>query len=213
MHKDAALVGDILTRAFLDDQEFRDQIKPCYILLSNLCSKSNDQLVKFKIPDSFNSHMVQSYHAAKTRELLAIAMGTQFPKVPQIIWDLTHSFDYQIVFSLSSAAKLFSRPVATALHSKTFADEWLGLFNSNFPGIKDTRDALAHDEDRILGFHKGDRRSDNLLKTQALGNSGMKIYCTDTNLDPFEFDFSIYRYKNLLVQLSALLTVNQTNKI
>jgi hypothetical protein len=204
-------VGELLSQAFLKDEDFRAALRPSLVLLQQICSKSKDQLVEYRVADNFNSQIVQSYHAAKTRDLLAKEIHKRFPKIPAIFWNLTHSFDYQVVFGLNSSRTLLSRPVVKLWLGQGFSDGWQAIFDKHFPGIVIARDALAHDEDRVLGYTRAGRKSDSLLKSQSLGGFGTFITCTDGNLEKFNFDFSVHRYFELLKELELFL--NEVDRV
>jgi hypothetical protein len=156
-HKESALlVGDILASAFLLDADFRKALSGPNQLLQKAASDSTSGVVKFGLQSSFNTHVVSSYHAARSIELLFAEILGRMPKHYDLLWLVMHSFALETVFGLGRAKQLFThRPVRDLLGDH--ATEIICAFDSKFPQLKETRDALAHDDERIFGIVKGNQ--------------------------------------------------------
>ena len=198
-------VGAILNNAFMEDSDFRNTLQGLNLQLVKIAHSSNDVLMKFGLQLSFNSHVISSYHATRAIELLHAEILAQFPKSPDLLFGLMHSFALEAVFGLWRARQLFKQaPVVRLLGER--AEKVADVFSSTFPFLKEARDALAHDDERVFGIVKGKELGGGQEHRQWISLRGTKLGCKNANLKDIEFHFPTASYFDLVCKLKEILT-------
>ena len=107
-----------------------------------------------------------------------------------------HSFALEAVFGLWRARQLFKQaPVVRLLGER--AEKVAGVFSSTFPFLKEARDALAHDDERVFGIVKGRKPGGGYEHRQCISLRGTKLGCKNANLEEIEFHFPTASYFDL----------------
>jgi hypothetical protein len=116
-----------------------------------------------------------------------------------------HSFALESVFGLQSAAQLFSHtPVFEALNESAVKIQ--SAFANKFPLLRETRDALAHDDERVFAIVRHKERGDAIDQMQLISLWGTRLKCKNENLEDIVFDFPTASYFELLEEIEAALS-------
>jgi hypothetical protein len=200
----ALLVGETIRSAFLEDNDFRKTLIGPNKLLERIVSESDNDLIKFGLPSSFNSHIVSSYHAARAIELLHLEILNRFPKSSNFLFMVMHSFALEAVFGLQCARQLFAQiPVIDLLNGR--AAKIGEVFDSKFPLLKETRDALAHDDERVFAIVRRVVQGNDFEHMQMVSLQGTKLRCKNENLEDIEFNFPTTHYTDLAKDIESVL--------
>ncbi len=204
----ALLIGQSIGSAFLDDEEFRLAIRGPNEGLEKAVIKSEDELVKFALPSSFNSHMVSSYHATRVIEIfhsnILAALNEKKHKDYRLFFLVMHSYATEAVFGLYASSRLFEHElVKKALGEKALKIS--DLFKKHFPELKVARDALAHDDERIFGIVRSKIVGKTVEDMQFISLEGAILGCKDEKLEDVEFRFPTSQFMKILDEISAVL--------
>ena len=204
----ALQIGQAICSAFLEDEELRQAILGPNKRLEQVASKSDNDLVKFGLQSSFNSHMVSAYHATRVIEIfhskILDALKTKNHREWDILFLVMHSYAIEAVFGLYSSCRLFEQePVMQILGDD--ASKIVLLFKTMFPRLKETRDALAHDDERIFGIVKNKKVGKTIGDPQFVSLKGTLLGCKDEKLQDIEFNFPPSQFINLLREISTVL--------
>jgi hypothetical protein len=201
----ALLVGNILRSAFLEDREFRTVLNRTNELLQKAGRKADHYLVRSGVQSSFNSHIVSSYHTSRSIELLFDEIRGRPPGSSDLLFSVMHSFALESVFGLQSAAQLFSHaPVVEVMKGRAVKVQT--AFASKFPFLRETRDALAHDDERVFAIVRHKERGDAIDQMQLIALWGTRLKCKNENLEDIVFDFPTASCFELIQEIEAALT-------
>lgn len=210
------LVGTALSKAFMADHEFRDQIRPLITILARKCASAK-LTREFHYQDSINTYLCSAYHAARAcEELYKFAIETtKNPYQFDFLFKVMHSLGPSVVFELNNALELLT--LDDVLQSLELTKvQVLALF-SPFTDLKDARDALAHQADRDMGYFRGKPRSERHWSThrQSYGQGGSRLFSlkkfSSGQPTPIEFaiDVNSERILTLIQDLKSLLDANE----
>jgi hypothetical protein len=201
----ALLVGNILRSAFLDDREFRMALNRTNALLEKAVRRADHYLVRSGLQSSFNSHIVSSYHTSRAIELLSDEIRGRPPGSSDLLFSVMHAFALESVLGLQSAAQLFSHaPVAEAMKGRSVKVQT--AFASKFPFLRETRDALAHDDERVFAIVRHKERGDAIDQMQLISLWGTRLTCKNEKLEDIEFNFPTASYFELLEEIETALS-------
>ena len=118
-----------------------------------------------------------------------------------------HTFPIEAVFGLWRARSLFGHaPICEVLGNR--AAQTVILFDKYFPNLKTARDALAHDDERVLGIVKGRQLATELGEGQMIGNLGTMLRCKNEFLEDVEFNYPSRSFRLLLSEIEELLNAH-----
>lgn len=171
----AMLVGNAFLKAYNHDQSFRN-------LVAELCRVIRHRKPKkelFWIDDVINNWLLSSYHQAMVAELLfkyAIEYqddSYQFDGLMRIQHDTADGMIHSIVNC--------RRMLRDSRYAKTLggsADDVEQIFEKYFPNLIDVRDALAHEDARVMpSKHLRETSSVGMINnTQHKAQAGNKIW-------------------------------------
>ena len=226
-------VGDILASAYFKDDDFREAINPINMFLQRKSRAIMETIKGVKdeaeylpifslaasIESSFNGYAVSSFHAARACELFYEEARRKVgafenPRSINYLMTFQHAFGLEAVFNLSYARGLATNQrFAENVHvdKQVITD----LFHELFPNLEDARNALAHQEERVLGvvgmgekaknekgpvmFHglAGARFSDLVRKVKSDNP-------TEVTYEKFDFPFETKLYFQLAGRLNKI---------
>ncbi len=202
---EALLVGQALRSAFTDDEKFRAIIRRTNSQLVAASKNSPNNLVKFGLESSFNKYIVSSYYAARSIELLKLEIDKFFrreKRTSNFLFLVYHSFALEAVFGLASARSIFTlHPVCECLADQ--APAIVKIFDNVFPNLVSARDALAHDDERVLGMVRKKPLGTEFEHAQFTSLRGTQLGCKNEHLEDIEFCFPSEKYIELLELISA----------
>jgi hypothetical protein len=224
------IIGHILASAYFDDEEFRAAIKPINEHLQGVSNEIQKQikcfdseadymphmLLSMTVASSFNTYIVSSYHAAKACELFskeAIAkIGDEDgPSMIGTLMTLQHAHGLEAVFNLAYTKGLLTNERFTEL-AQVDGRKIDEIFNELFPNLHDARNALAHQDERVLGivgFGKAENAKNSAIMIHSQRGSQFENLIRKRTIEndkagefeSFNFSFASDLYLKLVDQL------------
>ena len=227
-------VGDILASAYFEDDTFREAIYPINMFLRRKSQEIMEKMRGVKdeaaylpifnlaasIESSFNNYAVSSFHAARACELFNLEArqkvgDSENPRALNCLMTFQHAFGLEALFNLSYAKGLTT--------NQRFAEivninnqKIIELFDELFPTLEDARNALAHQEERVLGVVGMSEKAKNeqgpimfhALAGAIFRDLVRKIRSDNANgstYEKFDFSFETKLYFQLAQRLSEIL--------
>ena len=210
-------IGNILASAYFDDASFRKAIAPVNMFLRRKSQEIMEKMRGVKdeaeylpifnlagaVESSFNNYVVSSFHAACACEFFNHEARQHVADVDDAramsgLMTLQHAFGLEALFNLSYTKGLLTiqrfAEIVNVDKQKTIV-----LFDGLFPNLEDARNALAHQEERVLGVVGMSEKAKNEqgpIMFHALAGSKFrdlirKIKSDSPNENAYEkFDFS-----------------------
>lgn len=227
------IIGSILASAYFDDKEFRSAIKPVNEYLQRVSDEIQKQIKKFEseadymplmllsmtIASSFNTYVVSSFHAAKACELFhdeAVKKvgGEDGPHLLGSLMALQHAHGLEAVFNLAYTRGILTNQRFVEL-TKVDGKKIEEIFDKLFPNLRDARNALAHQDERVLGIvglGKGAITKDSAIMLHAQRSSQFENLVRKPVIDngqaeefeQFNFSFASDLYFKLANQLVGI---------
>lgn len=227
------IIGQILASAYFDDKEFRTAIKPINEYLQRVSNEIQKQikgfaseteympqiLISMSVASSFNTYAVSSYHAAKACELFH---NEAIKKVHDedghymlsSLMSLQHAHGLEAVFNLAYANGLLTNARFVEL-TGVDGKQIEVVFGKLFPNLRDARNALAHQDERVLGIvgmHNSAITKDSAVMLHAQRGSQFenlvrKPQVNEGQVEEFEkfnFSFASELYFKLANQLAGI---------
>lgn len=228
------IIGSILASAYFDDKEFRTAIKPINEYLQRVSNEIQKQikgfdseadympqmLLSISVASSFNTYVISSYHASKACELFhneAIKKihNEDGPYMLSSLMALQHAHGLEAVFNLAYTNGLLTNKRFVEL-TGVDCKEIEVVFGELFPNLRDARNALAHQDERVLGIvglGNGAITKDSAVMLHAQRGSQFenlvrKQKVEDGQVDEFEkfnFSFASELYFKLANQLASII--------
>src|SRR5215213_6005722 len=164
------IIGRILASAYFEDKEFRKAIKPVNEYLQSESDEIQKQIKKFDseadymphmllsmtISSSFNHYFISSFHAAKACELFHSEATKKVgdedgPHMLGSLMALQHAHGLEAVFNLAYTRGILTNKRFIEL-TKVDGKKIEAIFDELFPNLRDARNALAHQDERVLGI-------------------------------------------------------------
>jgi hypothetical protein len=159
------IIGRILASAYFDDKEFRNAIKPVNEYLQRVSDEIQKQIKKFDskadymphtIASSFNTYVISSFHAAKAceffhSEAVKKVHDEDGPHMLSSLMALQHAHGLEAVFNLAYTRGILTNKRFVEL-TKVDGKKIEEIFDGLLPNLRDARNALAHQNERVLGI-------------------------------------------------------------
>lgn len=194
-----------ICRAFFDEDEIRGLTQEFVAKCTQKIRESS--LLRSNIsfaPDALNNYVVSAYHASRACELAFeyACRDSEDPIRFAALLNVQHSLPFEAVQNLYLfRCMLLDREVgcSVGLHESNVFE----AFETYFPRLKCARDALIHQDERLLGKRMGKTVA---TVGQMYSQSGAVVeHLLDKDFDWFTFDFSSSKIVGILTHLNRLL--------
>jgi hypothetical protein len=162
------LVGKLICEGLFSNSQFNHQTERIAKLLDNLADPTSSIHLRYSL-GMFAHYLKISYKAAKVIDLVSSAADKHTA--------LAHTFLLEAVIHLNCAKRFITHDPIIALIGKEISAKINEAFTEHFPRTADARDALVHEDERVLGLvkKKSVGTSVDAMQFTMLGGTNLKV--------------------------------------
>ena len=174
------LVGKLICEGLFSNSQFNHQTERIAKLLDNLADPTSSIHLRYSL-GMFAHYLKISYKAAKVIDLVSSAADKhtafQYAHKYSNLRSLAHTFLLEAVIHLNCAKAFITHDPIIALIGKEISAKINEAFTEHFPRTADARDALVHEDERVLGLvkKKSVGTSVDAMQFTMLGGTNLKV--------------------------------------